>query len=120
MLSVVVNNQQARDELALDLDELVREGARRMLATALEVEVAAYIQAHIDAVDDRGRRLVVRNGHARPREILTGAGPVPVAVPRVDDRRTDPATGAKAQFKSQIVPPWCRKSPKVCEVLPLL
>ena len=120
MLSVVVNNQQARDELALDLDVLVREGARRMLATALEVEVAAYIQAHIEAVDDRGRRLVVRNGHARPREILTGAGPIPVAVPRVDDRRTDPATGAKAQFKSQIVPPWCRKSPKVSAVLPLL
>jgi putative transposase len=120
MLSVVVNNEQARDELALGLDELVREGARRMLATALEAEVAAYIAAYASELDERGHRLVVRNGHARPREILTGAGPVPVAVPRVDDRRVELATGAKQQYKSQILPPWCRKSPKVTEVLPLL
>jgi putative transposase len=120
MLSVVVNNQQARDELALGLDEMVREGARRMLAVALEAEVAAYIAAYASELDERGHRLVVRNGHARPREILTGAGAVPVAVPRVDDRRVDPASGAKQQYKSQIVPPWCRKSPKVSEVLPLL
>jgi putative transposase len=120
VLSVVVNNQQARDELALGLDELVREGARRMLAVALEAEVAAYIAAYASELDERGHRLVVRNGHARAREILTGAGPVPVAVPRVDDRRVDPATGAKATFRSQILPPWCRKSPKVTEVLPLL
>jgi putative transposase len=120
MLSVVVNNEQARDELALGLDGLVREGARRMLATALQAEVAAYIAACVSELDERGHRLVVRNGHARPREVLTGAGPVPVAVPRVEDRRVDPATGAKQQYKSQILPPWCRKSPKVAEVLPLL
>ncbi len=120
MLSVVINDAIAREELVVDLDALVCEGARRMLAVALEAEVAAYIAAHTHELDERGHRLVVRNGHARAREVVTGAGPVPVAVPRVDDRRVDPATGAKQQFKSQVLPPWCRKSPKVCEVLPLL
>ncbi len=120
MLSVVINDTNAREELVLDLDALVCEGARRMLAVALEAEVAAYIAAHTHELDERGHRLVVRNGHARAREVVTGAGPIPVAVPRVDDRRTDPATGTKARFKSQVLPPWCRKSPKVAEVLPLL
>jgi putative transposase len=119
MLSVVVD-EQARSEFALDLDELVLQGARRMLAAALEAEVAAYIEAHAQEQDERGHRLVRRNGHARERTIATGAGPIPVAAPRVDDRRLDPVTGEKASFTSAILPPWCRKSPKVSEVLPLL
>lgn len=102
------------------LDELVREGARRMLAAALEAEVAAYIDAHADQVDERGRRLVVRNGHHTPRQVLTGAGAVEVVAPRVNDKRTDEATGERRRFSSAILPPWCRKSPKVSEVLPLL
>jgi putative transposase len=118
VLSVV--GEQGRSELVGDLDELVREGARRMLAVALEQEVAASIAAHVGEVDERGHRLVRRNGHARERVLTTGAGQVPVAAPRVDDRRTDPITGAKARFTSAILPPWCRKSPKVAEVLPLL
>jgi hypothetical protein len=65
MLSVVVDDQ-ARAELTLDLDELFREGARRMLAVALEAEVEAYIAGHAELVDEHGHRLVVRNGHARP------------------------------------------------------
>jgi len=56
------------------LDEIVREGARRMLAAALEPEVAAYIDAHAHELDEQGRRLVVRNGHAQPRQLVTGAG----------------------------------------------
>jgi putative transposase len=119
MLSVVVD-EQARLEFALDLDELVLQGARRMLAAALEAEVAAYIEAHAQEQDERGHRLVRRNGHARERTVATGAGPIPVAAPRVDDRRLDPVTGEKASFTSAILPPWCRKSPKVSEVLPLL
>jgi transposase-like protein len=91
-----------------------------MLAVALEEEVAAYIAAHAGELDDHGHRLVRRNGHARKRVLITGAGQVPVAAPRVDDRRIDPATGTKARFRSAILPPWCRKSPKVTEVLPLL
>src|SRR6266568_4673330 len=52
------------------IDEIVRDGARRMLAAALEAEVAVYIAAHADQFDVEGRRLVVRNGHAQPREVL--------------------------------------------------
>src|SRR5215218_3346753 len=76
--------------------------------------------AHAGEVDERGHRLVRRNGHARQRMVTTGAGPVPVAAPRVDDRRVDPASGERVRFRSVILPPWCRKSPKVAEVLPLL
>jgi putative transposase len=101
MLSVVTD-EQARAELACDLDELVGEGARRLLA------------------DERGHRLVVRNGHAPARTLTTAAGQVEVVRPRVDDRRVDPATGQRVQFQSVILPRWCRRSPKVAAVLPLL
>jgi transposase-like protein len=102
------------------LDELVREGARRMLAAALETEVAAYVDAHSHEVDEDGRRLVVRNGHHAPRQVVTGAGAVEVVAPRVNDKRLDEVTGERRRFSSAILPPWCRKSPKVAEVLPLL
>jgi putative transposase len=102
------------------LDEIVREGARRMLAVALEAEVAAYVDAHAHEVDERGRRLVVRNGHAQPRQVMTAAGAVEVVAPRVNDKRIDEATGQRRRFASAILPPWCRRSPKVAEVLPLL
>jgi putative transposase len=119
MLSVATD-AQTHGELRLDLDELVREGARRMLAAALEAEVDDYLAAHAAERDGRGRRLVVRNGHARQREVMTAAGAVQVRTPRVDDRRTDLVTGQRIRFRSMILPPWCRKSPKVAEVLPLL
>src|SRR6266516_1958434 len=61
--------EAGREDLAASLDEIVREGARRMLAAALEDEVAAYIAAHAAERDEAGRRLVVRNGHARPRQV---------------------------------------------------
>jgi putative transposase len=119
MLSVVTS-ARAHDELRLDLDQIVREGARRMLAAALEAEVDDYLAAHAAERDEHGRRLVVRNGHARQREVTTVAGSVAVRAPRVDDRRVDPATGKRVRFPSVVLPPWCRRSPKVAEVLPLL
>jgi len=119
MLSVVTTEQTA-SELRLDLDQIVREGARRMLAAALEAEVDDYLAAYAAERDERGRRLVVRNGHARERQVTTAAGAVVVRAPRVDDRRVDPVTGERLGFRSVILPPWCRKSPKVAEVLPLL
>ncbi len=119
MLSVVTEGS-AGEELAVSLDEICREGARRMLAAALELEADEYIAALEDQLDEVGRRLVVRNGHARPRTITTAAGAIEIQAPRVNDRRVDSDTGERAQFKSAIVPPWCRKSPKVSEVLPLL
>jgi putative transposase len=91
-----------------------------MLAAALEAEVDAYLAAHLAERDEHGRRLVVRNGHARQREVLTAAGAVQVRTPRVDDRRSDPVSGERIRFRSVILPPWCRKSPKVAEVLALL
>jgi putative transposase len=119
MLSVVAD-EAARTELHMDLDELARQGAKRMLAAALEAEVDDYLAAHVAERDEHGRRLVVRNGHARQRQVTTAAGAIPVRAPRVDDRRVDPVTGERVRFRSVILPPWCRKSPKVAEVLPLL
>ena len=102
------------------IDEIVREGARRMLAEALQAEVEAYIAAFAGERDENGRRLVVRNGHHQPREVLTSAGAVEVTAPRVNDRRTDAVTGERKRFSSAILPPWARKTPKITEVLPLL
>jgi hypothetical protein len=70
----VVTDKSTREELASTLDEICREGARRMLAAALELEVDGYIAELVDELDERGRRLVTRNGHARPRTITTAAG----------------------------------------------
>ena len=102
------------------IDDIVREGAREMLAAALRAEVAAYIEAHAQEVDEGGRRLVVRNGHAAPREVLTSSGAIEVVAPRVNDKRVDECSGERMRFCSAILPPWCRKSPKINEVLPLL
>jgi transposase-like protein len=102
------------------IDQIVREGARQMLAAALQAEVAAYIDQFAGVCDENGRRLVVRNGTAEPRTVLTSAGAVEVTAPRVNDKRTDPATGERARFSSAILPPWARKTPQVAEVLPLL
>jgi len=119
MLSVV-NNDEAGAEGRFGLDEICREGARTMLAVALEAEVEAYLAQLADERDENGHRLVTRNGHARSRKVQTVAGAVEIQAPRVNDRRVDETTGNKAQFRSVIIPPWCRRSPKVTEVLPLL
>ena len=102
------------------LDEIVRDGARAMLAAALRAEVAAYVDAHAGEVDENGYRLVVRNGYHGEREVLTAAGAVPVKASRVNDKRIDAETGERRRFCSAILPAWARKSPQVAEVLPLL
>jgi transposase-like protein len=104
----------------LVLEEIVRDGARQMLAAALRAEVAAYVDAHRGEVDVEGRRLVVRNGFHEPREVTTAAGAVEVPQPRVNDKRTDPVNGERRRFASAILPAWSRKSLRVAEVLPLL
>jgi len=90
-----------------------------MLAAALQAEVAVYIEAFKDEVDEAGRRLVVRNGHHGEREVTTAAGAIVVRAPRVNDKRIDEATGERKRFASAILPAWARKSPRVAEVLPL-
>ena len=118
----VVHDADASNETACGsmLDGIVRDGARQMLAAALQAEVAAYIEAFADQLDENGHRLVVRNGFHEPREVTTAAGAVPVRQPRVNDKRTDEVTGKRKRFASAILPAWARKSPKVAEVLPLL
>ncbi len=89
-----------------------------MLATALQVEVAAYVDAYADLLDPDGRRLVVRNGSHAPREVMTAAGAVPVRAPRATTSASI-ATGERVRFSSAILLAWARKSPKVAEVVPL-
>jgi hypothetical protein len=120
MLKVVHDEAEPSEASCSVLDEIVREAARQMLAVALQAEVSAYIDAHAEEVDENGHRVVVRNGHHNEREVITAAGPVPVRAPRVNDKRTDPATGERKRFASAILPAWARKSPRVAEVVPLL
>ena len=110
----------ARSAASSVIDEIVREGARRMLAEALRAEVEAYIAQFADVRDEKGHRLVVRNGCHESRTVTTSAGAVDVTAPRVNDRRVDPDTGERQRFSSSILPPWARKTPKIGEVLPLL
>jgi putative transposase len=125
MLKVAQKNEESNDNRAEAvggslLDEIVRDGARQMLAAALAAEVAAYVEAHCGERDEQGRRLVVRNGHHAEREVTTAAGAVAVRAPRVNDKRVDESTGQRRRFSSAILPAWSRKSPRVAEVLPLL
>ena len=113
MLSIVVGDED-RSDLNLDLDAIVREGARRMLMTALRAEVDEYIGAHSGERDATDNALIVRNGVARPRKVTTAAGELEIQAPRVNDRRQG------VRFTSAILPPWARRSPKVTEVLPVL
>jgi transposase-like protein len=114
MLRIVASEQAEQDALKLDLDTLVREGARRMLLAALKAEVDQYIADHAEHRDEAGHALVVRNGLAEPRTVTTAAGALEIQAPRVNDRRTG------RRFTSAILPPWARRSPKVTEVLPVL
>jgi transposase-like protein len=99
------------------LGEVLRTGAQRLLAQALEAEVADWIESHSRLRDEAGRRQVVRNGVLRPRTITTGVGPVEVTQPRVHDRR--PA-GEKEKFTSKILPPYLRKTKSIEELIPWL
>ena len=78
----VVTDDGAGAEMHGALDEIVLDGARRMLAAALEAEADDYIARLAGELDERGRRLVVRNGHAEPRTITTAAGRIEVSAPR--------------------------------------
>ena len=106
--------------IAVTLDELAREGARRMIAAALEAEVEEYVGSFTDEVGEDGKRLVVRNGRARERKLTVGSGTVPVRAPRVNDKRVDAESGERKRFSSRILPAYARRSPKVTEVLPIL
>ncbi|MGB6910358.1 MAG: IS256 family transposase [Methyloceanibacter sp.] len=102
-------------EIIQSLDELAREGARRMILEALELEVEQYVQALRELRDEQGQALVVRNGKSHhERTVQMGAGSIQIRAPRVNDRRPD------QRFTSHILPPYMRKSPRLEEALPVL
>ncbi len=100
------------------LDEIVREGARRMLQAAIDAEVDDFLAQHSDRRDDRGRRLVVRNGHLPSRQILSGAGPLDVSQPRVRDKSPDVA--ARVVFSPNVLPPYLKRTSAIEELIPWL
>jgi putative transposase len=101
------------------LTEVLRHGARALLAQAIEAEVAAFLASHADLVDDAGRRRLVRNGFLPERTIQTGIGAVAVRQPRVRDRGVG-APHAKVRFTSAILPPYLRRTRSLEELLPWL
>ena len=113
MLKVIESTADGKcEEPGRMLDRIAREGARRMLAKAMEAEAASYIEEHHQERDEGGRALVVRNGRARPRRVTLGVGTVQVRAPRIHDRRVD-ESGRRRRFTSRILPPYMRRSPKV-------
>jgi putative transposase len=111
--------EESGPEITLALDELAREGARRMIAAALRAEADDYVERFTDEVDEDGHRLVVRNGRARERKVTVGSGTIPIKAPRVNDKRVDDQ-GERQKFSSRILPAYARRSPKVGEVIPIL
>lgn len=114
MMKLLTPKVSERKEFELTIDQIAREGARRMLMHCLNLEVEEYINQNTQAVGEDGRRLVVKNGVGQPRKVTMGSGTVEVSAPRVNDKRE----GEK--FFSKILPPYMRKSPKVESLLPLL
>jgi putative transposase len=107
------------EEDAVTLDDLAREGAKRMIAAALEAEVSEYVASFAEELGEDGKRLVVRNGRAKERRVTVGSGTVGIRAPRVNDKRVD-EEGERKKFTSKILPAYARRSPKVTEALPVL
>ena len=114
MTTVLPMNSTPRKDFELSLDEIAREGARRLLVQALNQEVEEYVQQFSTEVDENGKRLVVRNGTGQSRSITMGSGAVEVKCPRVNDKRD------VEKFFSSILPPYLRKSLKIESLLPVL
>ena len=108
------------------LTEVLRAGARELLAQAVEAEVAEFLEGHATLVDDRGRRRIVRNGHLPERLIQTGIGPVDVRQPRVRDLGTVDVGGRAGEgagairFTSAILPRYLRRTKSLEDLLPWL
>src|SRR5881392_3320721 len=89
------------------LTEVLRSGARALLAQAVAAEVAGFLESHADKLTDDGQQRLVRHGHLPEREIMTGIGPVGVRAPRVRDRVGQGE--ARSRFSSAILPPYARR-----------
>lgn len=102
------------------LTEVLRNGARALLAQAVEVEVAAFLDKHRDLTTEDGRQRVVRHGHLPEREVMTGIGPVVVRQPRVRDRGASADAPDRIRFSPMILPPYARRSKSLEVLLPIL
>ena len=100
------------------LTEVLRNGARALLAHAVESEIAGFLGEHADKVTDGGRARLVRHGHLPEREIMTGIGPVAVRCPRVRDRVGEGSE--RIRFSSAILPPYARRSKSLEVLIPIL
>ncbi|OPY66166.1 MAG: Transposase, Mutator family [Syntrophorhabdus sp. PtaU1.Bin002] len=110
----VVRENQDAETTKSPLEEIIREGARKLLQMAVEQEVSAYIEMFKELKDEDGRRLVVRHGFLPERSLLTGIGPVPVKQPRVRDKREGES------FTSAILPRYLRRVPSLDNLIPTL
>jgi len=115
---VKARNPEEKELVKLELDDLVRKGAQDLLAKALEVEVDLFLEKYQYILDDAGNRRVIKNGHHQPRKVFTGAGPIEISVPRVDDRAL--IVQNEPRYSSGIVPKYLRKSNNIDELLPVL
>ena len=100
------------------LDEIIREGARKMLQAAIDAEVDSFIDAHRHRRDEDGRRRVVKNGSLPTREILTGAGAIPVQQGRVRDNSTD--RNSRVEFSPNVLPAYLKRTAAIEELIPWL
>jgi putative transposase len=100
------------------LTEVLRNGARALLAQAVEAELSALLGGHADKVTDDGRQRLVRHGHLPERDIMTGIGPVAVRCPRVRDRGGEGC--GRIRFSSAILPPYARRSKSLEVLIPIL
>ena len=116
--SIIQTQVKATPETLKTLEDFVREGARKMLQAALEAEIEEHLSRFKHLIDEDGKRLVVRNGVMPERTVLTGAGPIPITRPRVDDRALD-AMGEQ-RFTSRILPPFMRRAPSIDTLVPVL
>ena len=100
------------------LTDVLREGARALLARAVEAEVAEFLSRHADRTTADGRQRVVRHGHLPERSIMTGIGPVAVRQPRVRDRAGD--GGERIRFSPNILPRYARRTKSLEALIPIL
>lgn len=101
------------------LTELLRNGARKLLAEALEMEIELFLSQYKALTDENGKMRLVRNGYLPEREIQTGIGPIKVKAPRARVRKPDATTGG-IRFNSAILPPYLRRTKSMEELLPWL
>jgi transposase-like protein len=102
------------------LTEIAREGARRMLVTALEAEIEAFLDGFAEERLADGRQRLVRHGHAPERKVQTGIGALKLRRPKIRDRAADVAHDEKIRFTSHILPKWARRSRSLDALLPVL